>query len=170
MNANFLFSKSQMFSIPDPIIHYINSNPSTPNVYQKLVTACKYFFIKNPVLIIDEIDISVNFSKIKLFNQKKEEENVNFSRIFIKLWITKKIRVYQPDRKVASRIASKIWRCDVLEVKITNQKMSLKKFILYFSSAKICFIGPLTVYNSNRKRISFEKYITNLKNVEHLIL
>uniref|UniRef100_A0A914PG81 Uncharacterized protein n=1 Tax=Panagrolaimus davidi TaxID=227884 RepID=A0A914PG81_9BILA len=45
----------QTWSLPDSIIYYIAKNPSNAKAWQKLIQCCKYFFAKNPILVIDEL-------------------------------------------------------------------------------------------------------------------
>uniref|UniRef100_A0A914P8G3 Uncharacterized protein n=1 Tax=Panagrolaimus davidi TaxID=227884 RepID=A0A914P8G3_9BILA len=46
--------RHQNFSIPDSVIFYIAKNPKTAELYQKMIKTCKYFFIKNPIIVIDK--------------------------------------------------------------------------------------------------------------------
>uniref|UniRef100_A0A914PBQ5 Uncharacterized protein n=1 Tax=Panagrolaimus davidi TaxID=227884 RepID=A0A914PBQ5_9BILA len=46
--------RHQNFSMPDSFVFYIAKNPKTWKLYQKMVKTCKYFFVKNPILVIDK--------------------------------------------------------------------------------------------------------------------
>uniref|UniRef100_A0AC34FF13 Uncharacterized protein n=1 Tax=Panagrolaimus sp. ES5 TaxID=591445 RepID=A0AC34FF13_9BILA len=44
-------SCKQRFSLPYSVMYYMAKNPSTPEVYKKLIQCCKYFFEINPILV-----------------------------------------------------------------------------------------------------------------------
>uniref|UniRef100_A0AC35GVB1 Uncharacterized protein n=1 Tax=Panagrolaimus sp. PS1159 TaxID=55785 RepID=A0AC35GVB1_9BILA len=44
----------QKFSMPDSFVFYMAKNPTTWKLYQKMVKTCQYFFVKNPILVIDK--------------------------------------------------------------------------------------------------------------------
>uniref|UniRef100_A0AC34FM67 Uncharacterized protein n=1 Tax=Panagrolaimus sp. ES5 TaxID=591445 RepID=A0AC34FM67_9BILA len=48
-------SLKQYFNLPESVMYYIAMNPSTPEVYLKLIQSCKYFFEKNPILVVADI-------------------------------------------------------------------------------------------------------------------
>ena len=45
----------QQFGLPLTIICYVAKNPTSPKLYQKLAGTCKYFYHKNPIIIVENI-------------------------------------------------------------------------------------------------------------------
>uniref|UniRef100_A0AC34FWQ4 Uncharacterized protein n=1 Tax=Panagrolaimus sp. ES5 TaxID=591445 RepID=A0AC34FWQ4_9BILA len=45
----------QEWSLPDSFMYYIAMNPKSAEVYQKLVKSCKFFYIKNPILVVPRL-------------------------------------------------------------------------------------------------------------------
>uniref|UniRef100_A0AC34FGX2 Uncharacterized protein n=1 Tax=Panagrolaimus sp. ES5 TaxID=591445 RepID=A0AC34FGX2_9BILA len=43
------------WSLPDSIMYYMAMNPKSAEVYQKLVKSCKYFYIKNPIVVVPDL-------------------------------------------------------------------------------------------------------------------
>uniref|UniRef100_A0AC34FN25 Uncharacterized protein n=1 Tax=Panagrolaimus sp. ES5 TaxID=591445 RepID=A0AC34FN25_9BILA len=56
IKARFYASyRHQEFSLPDSIMHYMAMNPKNAKIYQKLIRSCKYFFVKNQILVISSL-------------------------------------------------------------------------------------------------------------------
>uniref|UniRef100_A0A914QJ39 Uncharacterized protein n=1 Tax=Panagrolaimus davidi TaxID=227884 RepID=A0A914QJ39_9BILA len=74
----------QNFSIPDSVIFYIAKNPKTAELYLKMVKICKYFFIKNPILVIDRLNTFRGKWRVN-------EKPLDLTKYNCKYWITHKI-------------------------------------------------------------------------------
>uniref|UniRef100_A0A914QMY2 Uncharacterized protein n=1 Tax=Panagrolaimus davidi TaxID=227884 RepID=A0A914QMY2_9BILA len=48
-------AQRQSFSMPDSVMFYMAKNPKTAELYQKVVQTCKYFFVKNSILVISSL-------------------------------------------------------------------------------------------------------------------
>uniref|UniRef100_A0A914QK10 Uncharacterized protein n=1 Tax=Panagrolaimus davidi TaxID=227884 RepID=A0A914QK10_9BILA len=85
-------SIKQAFSLPDSFIHYIAKNPLTPNIYNKLIRTCKYFFETNPIIVIDRMHdgtkICANDPKTCEKNDEKCCRDIDMKQMKCKLWIT----------------------------------------------------------------------------------
>ena len=77
----------QRFSLPENIVYYIAQNPISSSAYQKLVQACKYFYSKNPIIVVEKID-----------NENKEILRLN------KGWESKSLRISD-----LNQISCKFW-------------------------------------------------------------
>ena len=56
-NCDFKKLIPQRFSIPSSFIYYMAKNPTSLPVYQKLIQSCKYFFAKNPIIVVFNIPV-----------------------------------------------------------------------------------------------------------------
>ena len=86
-NCDFKKLFHQRFSLPSWIIYYMAKNPTTPDVYEKLVRSCKYWYPKNPVIVVDSIIFREDG-----FSIEKSEEGIRFgflslTQISCKFWI-----------------------------------------------------------------------------------
>uniref|UniRef100_A0A914PL00 Uncharacterized protein n=1 Tax=Panagrolaimus davidi TaxID=227884 RepID=A0A914PL00_9BILA len=73
----------QNFSLPNNIIYYILKNPKSAKFYQKMVQSCKYFFIKNPIIVID--------TKLWFCDENRwetESKQYDITKVTCKFWIT----------------------------------------------------------------------------------
>ena len=56
---------SQRFSLPQSIIFYMAKNPKSGIGLKKLIETCKYFYLKNPVIVAEGIEIYESFYVFK---------------------------------------------------------------------------------------------------------
>uniref|UniRef100_A0A914QC85 Uncharacterized protein n=1 Tax=Panagrolaimus davidi TaxID=227884 RepID=A0A914QC85_9BILA len=140
----------QNWSMPDSVIFYITNNPSSAKVYQKLVQICKYFFIKNPIIIIDHS----NKFHVFYFREDKELEAALekivkriLSNISYKFWVTGD--VIGPTSKIISTIFPRIYKVDNVEC-------------LNFTFSNL--------YNENDSNIPLEKLVEALPKLKKLIV
>uniref|UniRef100_A0AC34FIE2 Uncharacterized protein n=1 Tax=Panagrolaimus sp. ES5 TaxID=591445 RepID=A0AC34FIE2_9BILA len=127
--AEFLKTyRRQAFSLPDSIMHYMAMNPSSTEVYQKLVQSCKYFFVKNPILVVSGLRYRSN--GWETFSNG-EWKDIDLSNISSKLWITDRFFVYpNNDNNIASSIVPKIYQCNVKKVVLWDQILSYDEFMV----------------------------------------
>ena len=77
---------SQQFSFSCPIFSYILAN-QTAIVQSKLIQTCKYFFIKNSILVVDEC--GCNETNVWLtIKQNGKKCSLNLQELSYKIWIT----------------------------------------------------------------------------------
>uniref|UniRef100_A0AC34G2K4 Uncharacterized protein n=1 Tax=Panagrolaimus sp. ES5 TaxID=591445 RepID=A0AC34G2K4_9BILA len=160
----------QLFSIPDSVIYYITKNPATLKLYKSIVKTCKYFFAKNPILIIPLLQAWHNSGNEK--DKKQEwkisfnENSVDFDKISAaKLWITDGIEVQneienRSDPFFSSTILPKIYQCDITSFEINNQNLSFKDFCFITSNVgQIPHLEGLTIKYDNGKVVPLEKIL-----------
>ena len=127
----------QRFSLPEALVFYMAKNPPSPEVYNKLIKSCKYFWLKNPFIVLNCLDSytsdvywSINGS-IKF--QKFEIGNVNE-----KLWIHPDLIVFDKrNQYLASSIISKIYRSDLTSLNLSYQTVSFDEFQKFTSSGSL---------------------------------
>uniref|UniRef100_A0A914PM09 Uncharacterized protein n=1 Tax=Panagrolaimus davidi TaxID=227884 RepID=A0A914PM09_9BILA len=151
------FSSTNVFrqnlSLPDSLMYYICKNPNTPATYQKLMKACKYFFIKNPIRIVKMLDYAWDKWLV-------ENAPLDLSKLTYKLWITDQFEV-QPraNDNLVTAIMPKLYRCDAKELYISYQVLFFYDLPLLFSSAEEIEFLNVTIKNEDGSIVALEKMV-----------
>uniref|UniRef100_A0A914Z6N7 Uncharacterized protein n=1 Tax=Panagrolaimus superbus TaxID=310955 RepID=A0A914Z6N7_9BILA len=156
--------RRQRFSLPDPIMHYIAKNPKNAKVYQKMIRSCKYFFTKNPLLIISHLTFDGYGWRTWIKNDLKI---VDINRFSSKLWIKESLSVSTENVSiVASSIVSKIYRSDFKILTLLYQSISLNDLLIFCSSVNGLTLKRVAVKNYDDTVVPFEKVIEQLPKVK----
>uniref|UniRef100_A0AC34G5E2 Uncharacterized protein n=1 Tax=Panagrolaimus sp. ES5 TaxID=591445 RepID=A0AC34G5E2_9BILA len=161
--ARFLstYRRNQDWSLPESIIYYMAMNPKNAKVYEKLVHSCKYFFVKNPILVADRFDYDRVDGKWIHF-VCRGRDCTKFSSVSSKFWITKEFT------QSFSSILSKFYRVDVKELNISNQHISLDDFVFLASNVKYMRLWHTTVKNADSSIVPFEKLVKLLPKLNYI--
>uniref|UniRef100_A0A914PD76 DUF3822 family protein n=1 Tax=Panagrolaimus davidi TaxID=227884 RepID=A0A914PD76_9BILA len=122
----------QNFSMPDSIIFYIAKNPKTAALYLKMVKTCKYFFVKNQIIVIDHLQTSYGKWMVK-------EKPLDLTKYNCKYWITDEICVSASesvDKNILLPIIPKLYQCDVKRLYLFSQVVSFNDLSLLILSAE----------------------------------
>uniref|UniRef100_A0A914QUQ0 Uncharacterized protein n=1 Tax=Panagrolaimus davidi TaxID=227884 RepID=A0A914QUQ0_9BILA len=115
----------QSFSLPhDSIMFYILKNPKTPEIYQKMIKCCKYFFIKNPILVVLQLKYRGEHGWYSDYNDYNEKPVIEFKNISSKIWITTEIRISYTFTSMP-----KVYQNDAKYIFIYNTSICHKDFI-----------------------------------------
>uniref|UniRef100_A0A914QL11 Uncharacterized protein n=1 Tax=Panagrolaimus davidi TaxID=227884 RepID=A0A914QL11_9BILA len=128
----------QNFSMPDSIIFYIAKNPKTAELYLKMVKTCKYFFVKNSIIIIPNLNTDGE-------EWRCGRVSLNFTKYNCKYWITDEISASARglvNRNIFLPITPKIYRCDAKSLYLHSQVVSFNDISLLISSAE-----KISLYN-----------------------
>uniref|UniRef100_A0A914QBT1 Uncharacterized protein n=1 Tax=Panagrolaimus davidi TaxID=227884 RepID=A0A914QBT1_9BILA len=130
----------QNFSMPDSIIFYVAKNPNTAALYLKMVKSCKYFFVKNPIIIIKNLHADGG-------EWRSDNLPLNLTKYNCKYWITDEIKASASElinRNIFSSIIPKLYQCDVKYISVSDQIISFNDLSLIISSAEwIDFINVI---------------------------
>uniref|UniRef100_A0A914YYE0 Uncharacterized protein n=1 Tax=Panagrolaimus superbus TaxID=310955 RepID=A0A914YYE0_9BILA len=160
------YNRRQKFTFPDSIMHYIAKNPKNATVYQKMIKRCKYFFIKNPILVFSWLRYGQNGWETTV---KDDWKSIDMNKLSSKLWITDGLMVYPEDvSNVASSIIPKIYRCDVKRLDLENQVISLNELIFLCSSVKELDLLRITVKNDDDTVVLFEEFVKQLPQLNRI--
>uniref|UniRef100_A0A914QV79 Uncharacterized protein n=1 Tax=Panagrolaimus davidi TaxID=227884 RepID=A0A914QV79_9BILA len=131
----------QNFSMPDSVIFYIAKNPKTAALYLKMVKTCKYFFVKNQIIVIDCLDANRGkWSSRRL--------PLNLTKYNCKYWITDEIYAYAyefVDKNIFSLIIPKLYQCDAKSLNLYSQVVYFNDLSLLISSAEEICLENVTV-------------------------
>uniref|UniRef100_A0A914Q6Z1 Uncharacterized protein n=1 Tax=Panagrolaimus davidi TaxID=227884 RepID=A0A914Q6Z1_9BILA len=150
--------RHQNFSMPDSLIFYIAKNPKTWKLYQKMVKTCKYFFVKNPILVIDK----------HLYNDDSKwfiaQTPYDINQTTSKLWIADDFSVDSDiteakDQNILTSIIPKIYRCDVRFLSLLNQVISYRDLPLLISSAEMIHFDEVVVKHEHGSNVDVQKIV-----------
>ena len=164
-----LSAARQPFSFPEALVFYMAKNPPSPEVYQKLIRCCKFFWLKNPIITFNYLERYYDDNwitrKINGFRkcQKLEIENLNEN-----FWIHGRLSVCDDrNQLMASSIIPKIYRCDLFYLCLSYQTLSFDEFKVFTSSRSLeaVTLNGTTVENDDGTLVPMEKLIELLSNL-----
>ena len=128
--------QNQRFSIPEIIVHYLAKNPTSSKLWKKLVQTCKYFYSKNPVIVVNAVreNFVNNFWNVRsdLWGPRI---NFDLQNCSFKLWISNSLSVdtYDtPDR--ISSLFQKVYRFDLKVLDLYNVSITFDEFCFLTTS------------------------------------
>uniref|UniRef100_A0AC34FP28 Uncharacterized protein n=1 Tax=Panagrolaimus sp. ES5 TaxID=591445 RepID=A0AC34FP28_9BILA len=159
--AEFLKTyRRQAFSLPDSIMHYMAMNPSSAEVYQKLIQSCKYFFVKNSILVLRVMYYKRNGWKTFINGKWKD---IVLSNNPSKLWITNSLTVFfVNDNAVASSIIPKFFQCNVKKLILWDQILSYDQFMVLAPAVEYLEFIRVTVKYGDGTIVPLEKLFEQL--------
>uniref|UniRef100_A0A914R0J9 Uncharacterized protein n=1 Tax=Panagrolaimus davidi TaxID=227884 RepID=A0A914R0J9_9BILA len=123
---------------------YISKNPKSAKLYQKTIQTCKYFFIKNPIIVSPKYPYSRNLGKWCVGKTR-----FDFSQLICKFWITENYNI--------SSILPKLYKCDAKNVNLKNKVISFNDLSMFTKTAEDITFNEITVKDSDGSIAPFEK-------------
>uniref|UniRef100_A0AC34GU27 BTB domain-containing protein n=1 Tax=Panagrolaimus sp. ES5 TaxID=591445 RepID=A0AC34GU27_9BILA len=157
----------QEWSLPDSIIYYMAMNPKSAEVYQKLVKSCKYFYIKNSILVVKRLKYEKEKWKISC-----GKETINMGNVTLKIWITDVFDVTafsNVSQKTASSIIPNIYKCDAKSVYLYDQVISFQDFCFLASNVYFVSFSNTTVKNEDLSILEFEKLFLTFSKAHYVV-
>uniref|UniRef100_A0AC35FNN1 Uncharacterized protein n=1 Tax=Panagrolaimus sp. PS1159 TaxID=55785 RepID=A0AC35FNN1_9BILA len=146
----------QDFSMPDSVIFYVAKNPKTAELYLKMVKTCKYFFVKNPIIVIPKLwaHYGGKWSSGRVI--------LNLTKYNCKYWITSEI--YAPahglvNQNIVSSIIPKLYRCDVKRLFLFHQIIFFNDLLLLISSAEWINFTNVIVKHADSSDVPLEDIV-----------
>ena len=163
----------QRFSLPWNLIFYMAKNPPSPEVYEKLIQCCKYFWLKNPIITLNSLYHSSRDKhwRTDKMNGFQERQRFKIENLGEKFWIYKDLDVCDHrNRFLASSIVPKIYRCDLTCLWLSYQTLSFDEFNVITSSGSLQWLSLkiTTMKNADGSIVSLEKLIELLPNLRTL--
>uniref|UniRef100_A0A914QV82 Uncharacterized protein n=1 Tax=Panagrolaimus davidi TaxID=227884 RepID=A0A914QV82_9BILA len=151
----------QNFSLPNNIIYYISKNPKSAKLYQKMIQTCKYFFIKNPIIVIDS---RLAFCENQWLIKRKPYD---ISNVTCKFWITDDLSIASNSLKinedmnknVVSSIIPKVYKCASKYLTLFNQNIFFHDLYFLIKSAEEIYFSDVCVKNDDGSNVAIEKII-----------
>uniref|UniRef100_A0A914P9J4 Uncharacterized protein n=1 Tax=Panagrolaimus davidi TaxID=227884 RepID=A0A914P9J4_9BILA len=152
----------QCFALPDPIMEYIAKNPEFAELYQKLIESCKYFFIKNPILVIHDLRYN-NGNGWEMRSLISDDwKKVDMKKLSCKLWITGSVNVIattSDDKNALSLIIPKIDECQAESLDLFGQDIFYEELDILGTFAKDVYLYGSVVKYQNGKNVELEKIV-----------
>uniref|UniRef100_A0AC35EY85 Uncharacterized protein n=1 Tax=Panagrolaimus sp. PS1159 TaxID=55785 RepID=A0AC35EY85_9BILA len=123
---------------------YISMNPTTTKLYQKIIQICKYFFIKNPIIVSPNYPYSIDLDKLCVGKTR-----FDFSQLICKYWITEYL--------IFTSILPKLYKCEAKKVNICDQVISFNDLSMFTKTAEDITFDTVTVRNYDNSIVPFEK-------------
>uniref|UniRef100_A0AC34F7R1 Uncharacterized protein n=1 Tax=Panagrolaimus sp. ES5 TaxID=591445 RepID=A0AC34F7R1_9BILA len=158
--------RRQEWSLPDSIMYYMAMNPKSAEIYRKLVKSCKYFYIKNPIVVVE----SLIYAKEK-WQISYGKETVDMSNVTPKLWITNDLNVSHyasVNPNLVSPIIQNIYKCDARLVFLRDQVISFDDFCFLASNIEEFYSYNFIVKDENGSSLAFEKLFQILSKVQRV--
>uniref|UniRef100_A0A914QTV2 DUF38 domain-containing protein n=1 Tax=Panagrolaimus davidi TaxID=227884 RepID=A0A914QTV2_9BILA len=149
--------KRQNFSMPDSVMFYMAKNPKTAEMYQKMIQICKYFFIKNPILVIPSLVYDG-----KKWRESRSHVFFDLSKTTSKFWITEGIEVALKKVIVENPVSSlipKLFRCNAKNVVVANQEIYYHDIRHLLPSAEKIIMMNVTVKYENGFIVALENIV-----------
>uniref|UniRef100_A0A914YQX5 Uncharacterized protein n=1 Tax=Panagrolaimus superbus TaxID=310955 RepID=A0A914YQX5_9BILA len=110
-------SIKQLFSLHPSIMYYTTKNPSTPEVYKKLIQSCKYFFENFPILVVGVMHENTKICVyIDCRHHTKCCINVSLNKLSTKIWVTNKLILTKDNISTFSLIFPKLFRWNNIQL------------------------------------------------------
>ena len=156
-NCDFAKLITQRFSIPSNIVYYMAQNPISPISYQKLIKCCKYFYPKNPILVVDEIRLG---DKVMIYisddDDDPDDEVIPYfiskpHQILCKLWVTLRAEVNSLTDLVTETLLNKIFRINAFWFYSTRGKSITVELDSILRPEIIKSVKKINLYNTYPK-------------------
>uniref|UniRef100_A0AC35GMM5 Uncharacterized protein n=1 Tax=Panagrolaimus sp. PS1159 TaxID=55785 RepID=A0AC35GMM5_9BILA len=157
----------QEFSFPDSVIYYMIKNPSHAKIYEKLIHCCKYFFSKNPIIVIQRLKFDHDGNGWKVVRNGIPTK-IDITSVSKKLWITNALYVYDIEditnetpmfMNLASSVVPKFYKCDVTRLSLTKQNIFFNEYLMLALNVKVLAFVDVIVKNLDGTLISVEKLV-----------
>uniref|UniRef100_A0A914PHU7 Uncharacterized protein n=1 Tax=Panagrolaimus davidi TaxID=227884 RepID=A0A914PHU7_9BILA len=145
-------------------------NPKSSKLWKKLIQSCKWFFDKNPIVVIQCLHFD-NFYKINGVSTCStqhcngvHDRPINFIRTPFKLWITESLDIIGGDI-IAKCLIPRIYKCDAEDMNLFRQSLTVDEFA--FLTNKVLDPTFATwISDKNKKVVSFEKILESLPQLQ----
>uniref|UniRef100_A0AC34FZ55 Uncharacterized protein n=1 Tax=Panagrolaimus sp. ES5 TaxID=591445 RepID=A0AC34FZ55_9BILA len=140
-------------------------NPSTSKLYQKLIQSCKYFFAKNPIIVLSCLHFKSDGWKTcsKICNLVKEYGyKFGFEKITTKFWITDTLIELNETVTLPCSIISKLYQCNVQKCFLYQRSLTFDQLLFFASSATQCILAECTVTDGKNSNVPLETIVANL--------
>uniref|UniRef100_A0A914QH51 Uncharacterized protein n=1 Tax=Panagrolaimus davidi TaxID=227884 RepID=A0A914QH51_9BILA len=150
----------QRFSLPFDVIKYMIKNCKSAKVWKKLITSCKFFYPKYPILPVKRLDV---YFKPKCF---ADREIFNASKSFPKLWVYD-VLVAGFNTNI-SIVFLNVFKFDLRVLSMSTQSLTFDEYKHLTSSGSIkeIYLKSCTIKNADGTIVTADKLVENLQLLE----
>uniref|UniRef100_A0A914PKX4 Uncharacterized protein n=1 Tax=Panagrolaimus davidi TaxID=227884 RepID=A0A914PKX4_9BILA len=158
------------FSLPYFVIDYIAKNPTSTEMYNKLIQCCKHFYEKNPILVVKNMEEN----SISSTNGSENDEDeyyvdMDIQKIKSKIWLTDVLNLVGddlPNFTFTSVLCSKLYRCSLSELTLCDVNVLFDDFKYLALTAKGVELDNVKMTYYDGKPVLLEKILEAIPNVE----
>uniref|UniRef100_A0A914PWR4 Uncharacterized protein n=1 Tax=Panagrolaimus davidi TaxID=227884 RepID=A0A914PWR4_9BILA len=147
------------------LINYITMNPSNSKAWQKLIQTCKFFFAKNPVLVIEKL--SSIFGREWRASLNGFEKDVNFASIHSKFWVTDQFFSFYFS---VSSVISYLYQVHAKTLKISKQTILYNDYLFISSKVEDIDLYQVTVKKEDGTIVPLEELVEVLPKIKEIKL
>ena len=143
-----ILAKKQRFSIPESIVYYLTKNPISFQTWKKLIRTCKYFFSKNPLIVIGVCENRPDLINTPLaisLNQSQVQTHNDVKTIQFKLWITNYLTKINLHPARISTFIQKVYRFDIKALILHDVTITFGEFCFLTASNVITILKLFNV-------------------------
>ena len=171
LSVNMCFfetTKPQNFSLPEPIINIILKSKENPLIYEKLIQTCKYFFTKNPVLVINYLYIHTCENKLSV-QTHRHQRDVEFYGTG-KLWCCEILGISETCSTRLSPFISRIYKCDLESLCLSKLSIAYNDYLKLLGDGSLSklYLTYVNVLFQNGDIAPFEAVVDKLTDVKKL--
>uniref|UniRef100_A0AC34G194 Uncharacterized protein n=1 Tax=Panagrolaimus sp. ES5 TaxID=591445 RepID=A0AC34G194_9BILA len=163
-------SMKQNFPFPDTVIYYVSMNPSSPKAYNKMIQSCKFFFETNPILFgYDAVKICSKYLKNIFHNPNFSCLDIDMKKCISKFWLIHKLYIDGDENEIpnfTSLLCSKLYRCDLKILELSDQNILFDDFKLLVSSVKTISLYNVKTLYKDGKVVMLEAIFESIPNID----
>ena len=127
----------QNFGLPYGMMTFISQKNANPVAYSKLISTCKHFFAKRPLLIVEDLwRLPRTPYQYRLTYENKsillEEEALEATKL--KLWITDELETF---KGFFANLLKKLYRFDGDQLILSYGELTLEEYLILTSSKNL---------------------------------
>jgi hypothetical protein len=135
--------RNQDFAFSGSLMYYIAKNPLSPKVYQKMIKSCKFFFVKNPLLVLSNLYYANN-GWVTWSNGNRTKVDLNGLE---KYWVAEYFWTCSSRASAAASIVPRISLCNVQRLSLANQIISYNDLMILAKDVEDLTLNKVFVRN-----------------------
>uniref|UniRef100_A0AC34G2P8 Uncharacterized protein n=1 Tax=Panagrolaimus sp. ES5 TaxID=591445 RepID=A0AC34G2P8_9BILA len=148
----------QNFAFRESIMNYMaKKSDKSLRQYNKLIRSCKYFFVKDPILILHCLHFDgeewIRCIKESCLDLKTETVKIDLKKIRSKINVT---------------VVSKLCTGNVDRLELENQRLSFKDLLLFSKNVGFLTLDKCSVFEENGNEVAFERIVSSFQYREML--
>uniref|UniRef100_A0AC34G7C4 DUF38 domain-containing protein n=1 Tax=Panagrolaimus sp. ES5 TaxID=591445 RepID=A0AC34G7C4_9BILA len=142
------------------------------HIYNKLIRSCKYFFVKDPILILHCLHFDgeewIRCIKESCLDLETETEivKIDLKKIRSKIYVTSFLKISSSNSDIASSLVSKLCTCNVSGLKLQNQRISFEDLLLFSKNVGFLTLDKSTVFEENGNEVAYEQIVSSFRDLQ----
>uniref|UniRef100_A0AC34G318 Uncharacterized protein n=1 Tax=Panagrolaimus sp. ES5 TaxID=591445 RepID=A0AC34G318_9BILA len=162
----------QNFAFRESLMNYMaKANGISLDLYVKLIQSCKYFFVKDPVLILHCLHFDgeewKRCIKESCLDRETETEfvKIDFEKIRSKV-DARFLKISSTNPDIASSLVSKLYKGNVSCLELQGQRISFDDLLLFSKNFRILELYKSTVFEENGNEVAYERIVSSFRDLK----